>query len=132
MHYVFKQKKDSLNNRDFHNLAALKDADGFRLLIILGSPAHSAVDLSSPCRRVWRRAILIKIYFEFQSVFAGANHQAGFSSWRAIGWFNTMTTGKRRQSSQLCTESIQLGPLITPLVLTKKTAASLDQRTIYD
>ena len=29
-----------------------------------------------------------------------ANHQAGFSpSWRAIGWFNTMMTGKRRQAA---------------------------------
>ena len=31
--------------------------------------------------------------FEFAYVFAGANHQAGFSPWRAIGWLNTMTKG---------------------------------------
>ena len=59
----------------------------------------------------------------FRYVFAGANHQAGFTHpWRAIGWFNTMTT-----SSQLRTESFELGLLITPLVLKKLTAASPDQ-----
>ena len=30
-------------------------------------------------------------------VFAGAIHQTGFSPWQAIGWYNTMTTGKRQQ-----------------------------------
>jgi hypothetical protein len=39
------------------------------------------------------------ISFCCQYVFAGANHQAGFSPWRAIGCFNTMTTGKRRQAA---------------------------------
>ena len=39
------------------------------------------------------------ISFCFRYVFAGANHQAGFSPWRAIGWFNTMTTGKQRQAA---------------------------------
>ena len=63
----------------------------------LGSPAHSAGNLSSPCTRVWRTAIsffLIPIRF-----FAVANHQADFSPWRDIGWFNTMTTGKQRQAA---------------------------------
>jgi hypothetical protein len=44
------------------------------------------------------------ISFCFRYVFAGANHQAGFSPWRAIGWFNTMTTGKRRQAAN-CVQS---------------------------
>ena len=39
------------------------------------------------------------ISFCFRYVFAGANHRAGFSPWRAIGWFNTMPTGKRRQAA---------------------------------
>ena len=33
---------------------------------------------------------------------SGANHQAGFSPWHAIGWCNTMTTGKRRQVANSC------------------------------
>ena len=44
------------------------------------------------------------ISFCFRYVFAGANHQAGFSPWRAIGWFNTMPTGKRRQAAN-CVQS---------------------------
>jgi hypothetical protein len=42
-------------------------------------PARSAGDLNSLC---------------FRSAFTGANHNAFFSPWRTIGWFNTMTTGK--------------------------------------
>ena len=60
----------------------------------------------------------------FRYVFVGANHQAGFSPWRAIGWFNTMTTGKRQQAANLRKESFELWPLMT--------AASPDQRAIYD
>ena len=41
---------------------------------------------------------------------------------RAIGWFNTMTTGKRQQAAK-CVESVELGPLISPLVLKKTTRA---------
>jgi hypothetical protein len=41
---------------------------------------------------------------------------------RAIGWFNTMAT----ESSQSRTESVERGPLITPLVPKKMTAASPD------
>jgi hypothetical protein len=37
-----------------------------------------------------------------------------------------------KASSQLRTESFELGPLITPLVLKKMTAASPDQGAIYD
>ena len=55
----------------------------------LGSRALSAGDLSLPCRRVCRRAI--------HFLFAGANHQAGFSHWCAIGWFNTMTGSDGKQ-----------------------------------
>ena len=47
----------------------------------------------------------------FRYAFAGANHQAGFSPWRTIGWFNTMTTGKPTASIQLRTESVELGPV---------------------
>ena len=39
------------------------------------------------------------ISFCFRYVFAGGSHKAGVSPWRAIGWFNTMTTGKRRQAA---------------------------------
>ncbi|CAL8398960.1 unnamed protein product [Arctogadus glacialis] len=42
-----------------------------------------------------------------------------------------LTTGKRG-SSQSRTESVELGPLITPLVLKKMTAASPDPHAIYD
>ena len=50
----------------------------------------------------------------FNTVMGGANHQAGFSPWRAIGQFNATTTGKRRRA-------------VTPLVLKKTTAASSEQ-----
>ena len=54
-----------------------------------------------------------------------------FPLWRAIGWCNTMTTETRRQAAGCVhTESFELGPLITPLVLKKMTAASPDQRAI--
>ena len=36
--------------------------------------------------------------------FAGASHRTGFSPWHAIGWFNTITTGKRRQAAN-CVQS---------------------------
>ena len=65
-------------------------------------------------------------FFCFRDVFAGANHQVAFPPWRAIGWFNTMTTGKRGQAAN----RIQ-SQLITPLELKKMTAASSDQRAIY-
>jgi hypothetical protein len=47
------------------------------------------------------------------------------------GWFNTTTTGMRRQAAN-CVQSFELGPLITPLVVKKMTAASPDQRAVYD
>ena len=51
------------------------------------------------------------ISFCFRYAFAGANHQAGFSPWRAIGWFNTMATGKRQQTAN-CVQSFELHLLI--------------------
>ena len=58
--------------------------------------------------------------------------ELAFPPWRAIGWFNTRTTGKRRQAANCGTESFELRLLIPPLVLKKMTAASSDQRAIYD
>ena len=94
----------------------------------LGSPAHSAGDFSSPCTRVWRRAIH---FFLLSIRFCRSQSQAGFSPWHAISWFNTMTTGKRRQAANHV-QSVEIGQLITPFVLRKMTAASPDQRSIYD
>uniref|UniRef100_A0A8C5FUG7 BR serine/threonine kinase 2b n=1 Tax=Gadus morhua TaxID=8049 RepID=A0A8C5FUG7_GADMO len=55
-------------------------------------PAPSAGDLSSPCRRVWR----IAIHFFLPPIrFCGGQSNSWLFPWRAIGWFNTMTTGKR-------------------------------------
>ena len=72
------------------------------------------------------------ISFCFRYIFSGVNHQAGFSPWHAIGWFTKMTTRKRRQAANRVQGSYELGPLITPFVLKKMTAASPDQRAIYD
>ena len=56
--------------------------------------------------------------------YADANHQAVFSPWRAIAWFNTMTIGKRRQPANRVQSQLNYSPLITPIVLKKMTAAS--------
>ena len=37
--------------------------------------------------------------FHSAYVFAGANHQAGFSLWHAIGWFNTMIDDREATAS---------------------------------
>ena len=83
----------------------------------LGSPAHSAGDLSSPCTRVWRRAIHL---FLLLIRFCGSQSPS-----RLLPLARREATA----SSQSRTESVEMGPLITPLVLKKMTAAFPDQPT---
>ena len=85
-------------------------------------------DLSSPCRRVWRRAIhflLVAIRFCGSQPLSWLLPLACY--W--LVWHND--DREATSSSQLRTESFELGPLITPFVL-KKMTASPDQRAIYD
>ena len=66
----------------------------------------------------------------FRYTFVGANHQAGFSPWRAIGWINTMTTGKRRQAAN-CVQS-RLNYARWSSLLCWRKLTSPDQHAIYD
>ena len=95
----------------------------------LGSPAHSAGDLSLPCRRGLRRAIH---FFLLPIHFCGSQ----LASWLfplACYWlFQYNDDREAIASSQLRTESFELGPLITPVVLKKMTVSSPDQRAMYD
>ena len=59
-----------------------------------------------------------------------ANHQAGFSPWQTIGWFNTKTTGKRTGIAYRVNLTLPID--LWSEVLEKMTAASPDQRAIYD
>ena len=91
----------------------------------LGCPAHSPGNLSSPCTRVLRRAIhffllpkrflrepITMLAFPLGALLADDDDREATAS------------------SQSCTESVELGPLITPLVPKKMTAACNPSRKI--
>ena len=96
----------------------------------MGSPAHSAGDLSSPYTRVWRKAIhfflLPKRFCESQS-----------PSWLfplARYWFNTMTTAKRRQAANRVQSQLNYVSWSRLLCWRKlrQLPQSPEQRAIYD
>ena len=77
------------------------------------------------CR--WFEFTLYKA-LEWRNTFISASHtlwrepitKLAFPPWHAVGWFNTMTTGKRRQAAN------------SEFLLKKMTAASPDQRALSD
>ena len=96
--------------------------------IDLVPPARSAGDLNSPCRMVWRRAIH---FFLLLICFCGSQSPSWLLPLAHYWLVQHNDDRSATASSQLCTQSVELGTLIIPLVQQKMTAASLDQRAIY-